>query len=63
MLHQVGHRPTVAHSLEDLCSDESHRLGVIELEAALLPSARHIGGSEDQGFSISRGVRCMATSP
>jgi hypothetical protein len=55
VLHQVGHRPAVAHPLEDFRRDKGHCLRVIELEAALLSSARHIGGGEDQElFDLAR---------
>src|SRR4029453_7692995 len=48
VLHQVGHRPAVAHPLEDFRRDEGHCLRIIELEAALLSPARYIGGGESQ---------------
>ena len=54
-------RPSRAPSM--MKSGSAHRLRVIELDAALEPAPRHDGGGRDHQLVLSRGVRCIATSP
>src|SRR5881296_2908198 len=46
--HEIGDAPAVADPLEDLGRDERQRLGVIQLEAAAAPAARHLGRGENE---------------
>ena len=47
-LHQFGDGAAVARALDDEIGDERDRLGMVELDAALQPAARHHGGHRDQ---------------
>jgi hypothetical protein len=47
-LHQVGDGAAVARALDDEVGDERDRLGIVELDAALEPAARHHGGHGDE---------------
>src|SRR5215468_9024693 len=46
--HQVGHTAPVANALEHLGGDQGERLGVVQLEPAPAPTARHLGRGEDE---------------
>src|SRR6476646_3767176 len=48
LLHQLGDGFAVARAFQDEVGNQRHRLRVIELDAALEPSARHHGGDRDQ---------------
>src|SRR6516225_4496122 len=47
-LHQLGDGFAVARTFDDEIGDERHRLGMIELDAAFAPPARHHRGHGDE---------------
>src|SRR5262245_57058472 len=55
-LHQLGDRLAVARALDDEVGDERHRLGMIELDAALeAPPVHHRGHGDEQLVLLARG--------
>ncbi len=53
--HQVGNTASIAGAFQDFVGNDGDRLGVIELEPALLPPAGEIRGGDDQKlFQVSR---------
>ena len=53
--HQVGHRAAVARALDHEIRDQRDRLGVVQLDAARQPPARHHRGKADQQLVLFAG--------
>ena len=54
-MHQFGHRAAVARAFDDEVGDDGDRLGMVELDAALQPAARHHGRHRDQELVLFAG--------
>jgi len=53
--HELGDALAVARSFEELGGDDSHGLGVVELQAAFPAAAGHLGGGEDHELLLLGG--------
>src|SRR5438105_8544408 len=61
-LHKFGDGAAVARALDDEVGDDGDRLGVVELDAALQPAARHHGRHRDQELVLFAGGEIHAST-
>ena len=61
-LHQFGYGTAVARALDDEVGNDGDRLGVVELDAALQPAARHHGRHRYQELVLFAGRQIHAST-